>query len=113
MDGSGKDENRMQRPCEKSWDVDTCRRIALEAYEGLHRVLQQRARRMIHRVKHPMALRQGLLRSPTCGTYPQGLTWATSWPLRSLQSLRKACGLCPCQRLAHRTFGTLVLLPVG
>ncbi len=48
-----------------------------------------------------MAKSQGLLRSPTCGTYPQGLTWATSWPVRSLQSLRKAGGLCPCQRLAQ------------
>ena len=52
-----------------------------------------------------------LLRSPTSGTYPPWLTWGTSCPVRSLQSLRKAGGLCPCQRLAHRTFGTVVLLP--
>ncbi len=54
---------------------------------------------------------KGLLRSPTCGTYPPGLTWATSWPVRSLQSQRKAGGHCPSQRLAHRTLGSLVLLP--
>ena len=57
--------------------------------------------------------RDGLLRSPTCGTYPPWLTWATSWPVRSLQSQRKAGGLCPSQRLAHRTLGSLVLLPKG
>src|SRR5436309_2193277 len=31
-------------------------------------------------VKHPMAESQGLLQSPTCGTYPQGLLWDTSCP---------------------------------
>ncbi len=54
-------------------------------------------------VKYPMSKDKRLLRSPTCGTYPQGLTWATSWPIRSLQSLRKADGHCPLQRLAHET----------
>src|SRR2546425_5726163 len=29
----------------------------------------------------PAGFRQGLLRSPTCGTYPQGLTWDTSCPV--------------------------------
>ena len=37
---------------------------------------------------------QGLLRSPTCGTYPQGLTWGTSCPVRSVCNLgRKLVGI--------------------
>ncbi len=34
-------------------------------------------------VKHPMPKRQGLLHSPTDGTYPPGLVWDTSCPIHS------------------------------
>ncbi len=39
--------------------------------------------RIVFSVKHPMAFSQGLLHSPTDGTYPPGLVWDTSCPIYS------------------------------
>jgi len=46
-------------------------------------------------VKYPMHRMQGLLRSPTSGTYPPWLTWGTSCPVCSLQSQEWLMGSIP------------------